>query len=93
MADFSFGHGPGGPWIGAPLGRIDVTSAEFAAALEQHGVEVVHQEPFAPRMELGWNDCDPVATCHCDARCVGDSVNDAVLAWAAHLTAAHKGEW
>lgn len=48
---------------------------------------------FRPRMELGWNDCDPVAVCHCGARLVGDSVNDAVLAWTKHLTSVHKGEW
>lgn len=34
--------------------------------------------PFRPAMELGFDDCDPVATCHCGVRSKGDSVNDAL---------------
>lgn len=49
--------------------------------------------PFEPRMALGWNDCDPVAVCHCGARCVGDSINGALIAWGQHLTTAHRGKW
>jgi hypothetical protein len=53
---------------------------------------LANKQPGAAGMRLGWNDCDPVAICHCGARCVGDSVNDAVLAWTRHLTTVHKGE-
>lgn len=49
--------------------------------------------PFRPAMELGFDDCDPVATCHCGARCKGDSVNDALIAWGQHLATVHRGEW
>lgn len=48
---------------------------------------------FRARMELDFKDCDPVATCHCGARCFGDSINDALIAWGQHLTTAHRGEW
>jgi hypothetical protein len=55
--------------------------------------ELAAAETFRPGMVLGWNDCDPVAVCHCGARLAGDSVNDAVLAWTQHLTSIHKGQW
>lgn len=49
--------------------------------------------PFQARMELSFDGCDPVATCHCGACCKGDSINDALIAWGEHLTTAHRGEW
>jgi hypothetical protein len=47
-------------------------------------------------MSLGFSDADPVAYCHvrqCQWHGQGDSVNDAVLAWTAHLTSVHKADW
>ena len=48
---------------------------------------------FRARMELDFKECDPVATCDCGARCFGDSINDALIAWGKHLTTVHRGEW
>lgn len=48
--------------------------------------------PFEARMQLTFSDCDLVATCHCGARCYGDSINDALNAWGQHLTTVHQGE-
>lgn len=99
MTNFLFGTGPNGPWIETGLGRVDVTPEELAEACEQHGIKVITgtiAEPkpaFRPAMELGWSDCDPVATCYCGARCKGDSVNDALIAWGQHLATVHRGEW
>ena len=47
-------------------------------------------------MTLHFDDADPVATCmvkDCGWHAHGDSINDAVLAWTAHLTAKHRGDW
>lgn len=41
---------------------------------------------MAIRCSIGFGDADPVVTCECGARLYGDSVNDAVLAWARHIT-------
>ena len=46
-----------------------------------------------PYMSLGWSDADPVAECGCGARFVGDSINDAVLAWTKHVTEKHRDDW
>lgn len=43
-------------------------------------------------MTLGWDDCDPVAVCSCGARCKGDSVNDALIAWGQHRASTHRNE-
>lgn len=48
---------------------------------------------FRPAMELGFDDCDPIATCHCGARCKGDNINDALTTWSKHLSTTHRGEW
>lgn len=62
--------------------------------LDEHTRQLAEEVPaFEARMQLGFDDCDPVATCHCGARCKGDSVNDALTAWGRHLTTVHKGEW
>ena len=37
-------------------------------------------------MVLRFNDTDPLATCECGHRSFGDSINDAVIAWAEHVT-------
>lgn len=34
----------------------------------------------------------PLVECECGARCYGDSINDAVLSWARHVTTAHSSE-
>ena len=34
---------------------------------------------------LGFSDADPVMECQCGSRFKGDSINDAVLGWTAHL--------
>lgn len=47
-------------------------------------------------MSLHFDDMDPTAECHikaCRWHGHGDSVNDAVLAWTAHLAAKHRGDW
>jgi hypothetical protein len=49
-------------------------------------------KPFEARIVLIMSDCDPIATCHCGARCFGDSINDALLAWGEHLTTVHRDE-
>lgn len=36
---------------------------------------------------IQFSDADPIVTCECGHRSFGDSINDAVLAWAAHVTA------
>lgn len=33
-----------------------------------------------------FEDIDPVVTCECGRRCHGDSIADALEAWAKHLT-------
>jgi hypothetical protein len=53
------------------------------------------REGAAP-MSLHFEDVDPVAECHvkdCRWHGHGDSVNDAVLAWTAHLAAKHAEDW
>lgn len=47
----------------------------------------------APFMRLYFSDADPVAECGCRWRHVGDSLNDAVLAWAKHVTEKHGNDW
>lgn len=37
-------------------------------------------------MNLHFEDVDPVATCECGKHFHGDSINDAVLKWTAHVT-------
>lgn len=57
--------------------------------------------PVAPAahpigMTLHFEDVTPVATCTVIGcrRCFhGDSVNDAVLAWTAHISRDHRGDW
>ena len=52
--------------------------------------------PGSIGMTLIFEDADPVATCHtgiCRSHFHGDSVNDAVLAWTAHLAADHRSDW
>ena len=47
-------------------------------------------------MTLHFEDVDPVATCRvgdCGWDAHGDSVNDAVLAWTAHLADKHRMDW
>lgn len=47
-------------------------------------------------MGLYFADADPVAQCmvkSCQWHGHGDSINDAVLAWTAHLTADHRADW
>lgn len=47
-------------------------------------------------MGLHFNDCDPVARClvgTCQWHGHGDSINDAVTAWTAHLTTDHRNDW
>lgn len=47
-------------------------------------------------MGLSFSDADPVARCHvgdCKWHGHGDSINDAVRAWTAHLTAVHRSDW
>ena len=46
-----------------------------------------------PYMRLYFSDADPVAECGCRWRHVGDSLNDAVLAWAKHVTEKHRDDW
>jgi predicted small metal-binding protein len=44
-------------------------------------------------MSLHFDDADPVATCltgNCGWHTHGDSINDAVLAWAKHVTEKHR---
>lgn len=41
---------------------------------------------------LTFSDADPVMTCQCGARCLGDSINDALIAWGRHVTTVHRGE-
>lgn len=38
-------------------------------------------------MVLTMPELTPIATCECGHRSYGDSINDAVLAWTAHVTA------
>ncbi len=48
------------------------------------------------RMSLHFEDLDPVATCQtggCKWHGHGDSMNDAVTAWAAHVAREHQGDW
>jgi hypothetical protein len=47
-------------------------------------------------MTLHFDDADPIATCttkECHWHGHGDSVNGAVLAWTAHVTRDHRGDW
>jgi hypothetical protein len=56
---------------------------------------IVVRERSAP-MSLHFSDADPVAECHvrdCRWHGHGDSLNDAVTAWTAHLTAKHREDW
>lgn len=41
---------------------------------------------------LSFSDADPIMTCQCGARCFGDSINDALIAWGSHLTTVHRDE-
>ena len=53
------------------------------------------RERSAP-MSLHFSDADPIAECHvadCRWHGHGDSVNDAVLAWTAHLAKVHREDW
>lgn len=48
------------------------------------------------KMSLGFGDADPIATCrtkNCTKHFHGDSINDAVLAWTAHLAEDHLDDW
>ena len=57
----------------------------------------------AALMSLHFDDADPIATClivpeatpgkQCGWHAHGDSLNDAVKAWTAHLTAEHRDDW
>jgi hypothetical protein len=61
------------------------------------------REPDAPRsldglmpMGLHFDDADPVARClvkDCHWHAHGDAMNDAVLAWSAHLADKHRLDW
>ena len=75
---------------------------DLGSALESYGMEwaggpgrhVVY--PAGIGMTLHFEDADPVATCrtaNCRQHFHGDSVNDAVLAWTAHLAADHRSDW
>lgn len=47
-------------------------------------------------MGLRFDDADPVAVClvgECAWHGHGDSINDAVTSWTAHLTADHRNDW
>lgn len=41
---------------------------------------------------LSFSDATPIMICQCAVRCVGDSVNDALIAWSGHVTTAHQDE-
>lgn len=48
------------------------------------------------RMALAFSDADPVAHCQvrdCRWHGHGDSMNDAVTAWAAHVARDHRADW
>jgi hypothetical protein len=56
---------------------------------------ILVKEGSAP-MSLHFDDADPVAECHvkeCRWHGHGDSLNDAVTAWTAHLARDHRGDW
>jgi len=44
-------------------------------------------------MCIYFSDSDPTVECQCKWRHVGDSLNDAVLAWTKHVTEAHRDDW
>jgi hypothetical protein len=47
-------------------------------------------------MSLHFDDADPVAECHvreCRWHGHGDSINDALRAWSAHLSHEHREDW
>ena len=44
-------------------------------------------------MTLYFDDADPVASCLCGWHTHGDSLNDAVLGWTAHLTGGRCPHW
>jgi hypothetical protein len=61
---------------------------ELATVLDDVANERARVTPFRPGgllMRLYFNDADPVAECECGNRSPGDSINDAVSAWAKHV--------
>lgn len=71
-----------------PFLRGDVPSLPADGPPDQTGGEML--------LGLHFDDADPVAACYvgrCGWTGHGDSVNDAVKAWTAHLTATHRGDW
>jgi hypothetical protein len=48
---------------------------------------------MAVRMELFMRECSPGVACGCGHLSYGDSVMDALRAWAEHVAAEHRGDW
>jgi hypothetical protein len=64
-------------------------------------LRAVEAPPAAALMALTMDDADPVSLClvvpagshQCAWHAHGDSLSDAVLAWARHLAHDHRGDW
>lgn len=52
----------------------------------EDGPRYVSLYGYGLAMMLSLPGASPVATCECGHRSHGDSINDAVLAWTAHVT-------
>lgn len=60
------------------------------------GTALVPVKAGAATLSLHFDDADPVAECHvkeCRWHGHGDSLKDAVTAWAEHLAREHREDW
>lgn len=88
----------GGKKLLGPFGSQELalqvrTHVEAAAPGPTYWVD---EEPGDPGMTLHFEDADPVAVCatgDCQWSGHGDSINDAVTAWTAHLADKHRDDW
>lgn len=66
--------------------RVQPSNGAHVADSDAEWLWTVIRERGRAGMSLYFDQIRPVAQCRCGARCFGTSVNDAVLAWAKHLT-------
>jgi hypothetical protein len=86
----------GWPGISAEGNIVSITMTYADKSEPQHfTAEVTEGKDIADGVKvlLSFSDADPVMTCQCGAKCFGDSVNDALIAWGKHVTTEHREDW
>lgn len=69
-------------------GSCVVSVSDAAQVLARYTLETKAIRPAGIGVTVALSEVTPEATCECGNRSFGDSINDALLAWAKHVTVA-----